>query len=110
MLTRIVAVLACLTGLLIAYVDSRPTWDDTGVTAFAMLLSAGIFGMAAPRRPWRWALAVGIWIPLYAFVRHPSTGALAMVVVLIFPLVGAYAGMALRRLAGSGGAFVRAKG
>jgi hypothetical protein len=98
MRNRVVVTLACLAGLLIAYVDSRPAWDDAGVTAFAMLLVAGVCGMVAPRRPWRWALAVGIWIPLYAIVRHPSAGALAMAVVLIFPLTGAYVGMALRRL------------
>jgi hypothetical protein len=98
MLNRVVVMLACVAGLLIAFVDSRPTWDDAGVTAFAMLLAAGVFGMITPARPWRWALAVGIWIPLYAFVRHPAASTLPMAIVLIFPLVGAYVGMALRRL------------
>src|SRR6185503_3469261 len=35
--------LAVLMGILIAFVDSRPTWDDTGITAGMMLLSSGLF-------------------------------------------------------------------
>ena len=85
-------------GLLIAYVDSRPHWDDAGITAFAMLGSAGILGLIAPRRAWLWALAVGIWIPAYAVARAASLGSLAMLVVLVFPFAGAYGAAALRRL------------
>ncbi len=48
----------------ITYVDSRPNWDDTGVTVAAILVSCGILGAAGPSRPWLWALAVGLWIPL----------------------------------------------
>ena len=95
---RLVAVLASLVGLAIAYVDSRPHWDDTGITAGSMLLSAGLFGLIAPRRPWLWALAVGIWIPAHSFVRTWSIGSLGMLVVLAFPFAGAYLGMALRRM------------
>src|SRR5574339_470079 len=40
---KILLALAVLTGLFIAFVDSRPTWDDTGITVGAMLLSSGLF-------------------------------------------------------------------
>ena len=98
MANRLLFVPAVLVGLGIAYVDSRPTWDDAGVTAFALLLSAGILALISPRRPWLVALAVGIWIPAHAIARQHSLGSLAMVIVLAFPLAGAYAGMAIRRL------------
>ena len=90
--------IAVLVGMTIAYVDSRPTWDDTGITACTMLLAAGLFGLMAPRQPWRWALAIGIWIPLHALEQKRSLGALVMLAVLAFPLMGAYGGMALRRI------------
>jgi hypothetical protein len=45
-----------------------------------------------------WALAIGIWIPLFALLRTHAAGSLAMFVVLAFPLAGAYAGMAVRRI------------
>ena len=43
---------AVVLGFAIAYVDSRPTWDDTGITASAVLITAGILGALGPERPW----------------------------------------------------------
>jgi hypothetical protein len=54
-------------------------------------------GLAGPRRPWLWALGVGIWIPTLALIRAPSPATVAMLIVLVFPFAGAYLGMALRR-------------
>lgn len=82
----------CL-GLLIAYVDSRPTWDDTGISVLAVLAASGGLGLLGPKRPWLWALAVGIWIPLYAILWTHNYGA---VLALVFAFVGAYTGAALR--------------
>jgi hypothetical protein len=59
-------------GLAIAWVDSRPHWDDTGITAGSLLLSAGLLGLMGPRRPWLWALGIGIWIPAHQFVKQPT--------------------------------------
>ncbi len=98
MLNRSLLVAAVAVGLAIAYVDSRPGWDDAGITAFSMLLAAGLFGLIAPRRAWLWALAVGIWVPAYAIARADSPRAFAMLLVLVFPFAGAYAGFAVRRL------------
>lgn len=96
---RWLLVIAIATGVAIAYVDARPTWDDTGITAGAMMLVGAILGVAGPRRAWAWALAVGIWIPAYRVVCAPSLGSFSLLIVLIFPFVGAYAGMGLRRAA-----------
>ena len=98
-LHRCLFVLATMAGFAIAYVDSRPTWDDTGITAAAMVPVAGLLGFVGPRRAWVWALAVGSWIPAYAVARSPSPGTLGMVIVLVFPAMGAYAGVALRHVA-----------
>ena len=97
-LHRCLLATASLVGVAIAYVDTRPTWDDAGITAGAMMLVAAALGFLGPLRPWKWALAVGIWIPSYAFVRAPAHGSVAMLLILIFPFVGAYLGRLARRL------------
>ena len=91
----ILLVVAASLGLSIAYVDSRPNWDDTGVTAFALLLTCAIFGALVPDRPWRWALAVGVWVPAAGIVMSGNFGAL---LALGFAFAGAYGGMGLRNL------------
>jgi hypothetical protein len=91
-------VTALTLGLFIAWVDSRPTWDDTGITAGTLLIVAGLLGLVAPERPWLWALAVGIWIPLYGIIAH---GNYSLTVVIIIPFAGAYAGSFARKVMGS---------
>jgi len=92
--------LAVLMGILIAFVDSRPTWDDTGITAGMMLLSSGLFTLLGHRCPWLIALAVGLWTPLYETYlsgnfRLPGMILLPLFILLI-TFVGAYAGWAVR--------------
>ncbi len=90
---KILFACALVLGLLIAYVDSRPTWDDTGITVLALLVGGGIIGLLLQRRPWLYALAFGIWIPLFAIAsRHDPM----MLIVLIFPFIGVFAGWGLR--------------
>jgi hypothetical protein len=86
-------VAVCL-GLLIAYVDSRPNWDDTGITALALLLSCGVLGALGPERPWLWALAVGAWIPAHEIASSRNFGSL---LVFVFAFAGAYTGMGVRK-------------
>jgi hypothetical protein len=97
-LRRVMLSAAVLLGIAIAWVDSRPTWDDTGVTAFSMLLSGVVFGLIRPERPWQWALGIGIWICLHQILHHPTLGSLAgSLVILAFPMAGAYLGAFCRR-------------
>jgi hypothetical protein len=89
---------AVAVGLSIAWVVSRAHWDDTGITAGMLLLTAGVLGLIGPRRPWLWALGIGMWVPLHLIVQRPSSGnILGGFVILAIPMAGAYAGMAVRR-------------
>jgi hypothetical protein len=92
---RILLAAALVVGLAIAYVDSLPKWDDTGITVFALVFCGGILGLIVRRRPWLYGLAVGLWLPLRAIV---LTHDLKFVGVLAFPLAGAYAGWGLHKL------------
>ena len=89
----ILLAVAVLMGLFSAYVDSRPTWDDTGILAGGLLLMSGLLTLLGHRKPWLIALAVGIWIPLHDIYRSHD---LRMFLVLLFPLVGAYGGWLVR--------------
>jgi len=84
---------AVLAGLFATYVDSRPTWDDTGILAFGILIVSGLITLLGYRRPWVIALAVRIWIPLHdIFIFHNYGSILA----LVFAFVGAYGGWLVR--------------
>ena len=97
---KILLALAVLIGVLIAYVDSRPTWDDTGITAGTMLLSSGLLTLLGYRRPWLIALAIGLWTPLYETYLSRNFSMPGVVLLPLFILcitfVGAYAGWAAR--------------
>jgi hypothetical protein len=86
--------LALVLGLTIAYVDSSPGWDDTGVSAAAVLGTSGLFGLLYPARPWLWALAVGVWIPASGIFREFNYASL---LALVFSFAGAYAGAVVRK-------------
>ena len=95
MRTWLLAIIAAALGLATAIVDARPTWDDTGITAGVLLVTAFIISALAGRRPWLWALLVGIWVPAPTIANGGDPGA---VLALVFALAGAYAGYAASRL------------
>lgn len=82
-----------LTGMLLAYVDSLPRWDDAGIIAAGLFLASGLLTLLGFQRPWLMALAVGLWIPLREFV---LSGRLDLFLLMVFPLLGAYAGFLVR--------------
>jgi hypothetical protein len=86
---------ALVLGLALALVDSRPGWDDTGVSAGALLVAAALFGAARPSRAWLWAPALGLWIPVLGIVVR---GNLAALIALVPAFLGAFAGAGARRL------------
>jgi hypothetical protein len=65
-------ILAVVLGLLIAYQDVvSPFGDDNAkVTLLLLIVSSALLGFMQPGQFWRWALVVGICLPLVHFVRH----------------------------------------
>ena len=92
-MNKVLLIVAVICGLFLMYVDASRHWDDTGLIAGGLLVSAGLITLLGHPRPWLIALAVGLWIPLrYIFLNQNFS----MLLVLLFPLVGAYAGWAVR--------------
>jgi len=85
--------IAVLAGLFSVYVDTRPTWDDTGILVAGLLLVSGLLTLLGHRRPWLIALAVGIWIPVVEIFR---THDFVLLVILLIPFIGAYGGWLVR--------------
>ncbi len=79
---------AALVGLAIGWVDSRPGYDATGLTAVALLVAGAAFALLTPARWWLAGLLVGVWVPLL----ERSAAPLAAVA---FALAGASAGRLL---------------
>ena len=52
--------LAELTGLAIAWIDTQPNWDDTGITVLLVSLIALLFGFLTLKNPWIIAVAVSM--------------------------------------------------
>ena len=54
--------LAALFGLLTGWVDIKV--DDLLLTAMMVLAACMLLGILSPRKPWRWVLLVGAFVPL----------------------------------------------
>jgi hypothetical protein len=93
---------ACL-GLGIGYVDYTAT--EVQATLLVLLPIAFCFGLAAPRRAWRWALVLGLAIPLVHIIGHAFNiqppyhdMVIASLLALIPAFLAAYSGATLRWL------------
>ena len=88
------SVLLLVAGLAIAWVDTRPGWDDTGVTAGALLITAAM-GSLATVPPW---LAAGLVAG--PIVVAEARGGSGVLLEILFALAGAYSGAVVRRRIG----------
>lgn len=95
----LLAIAAVLVGLAVGYVDSRPTWDEVGVTVSLLLLASAMAAGLSGRRPWLWAVLVGAGVPLFEI---PGRGGPASLVALLVSGIGAAIGYAVARVAESG--------
>lgn len=79
-------------GGLIAWVDTRPTWDDTGVTAGLLFVAAAGAAIAGLR--W-WHAALLIATPLILFEYRTAGSAIFLVIGIA--LLGGALGQSVRR-------------
>ena len=84
--TFVVLACAAIVGTAIGYLDSRPTWDDTGITVGAIFLAAAILAALRPRSAWLAGFLVGF--PVLAF-NVISSGRFDSAVALVIGLLGA---------------------
>ena len=90
----IIIIIAVTLGLIIAWIDAGPHWDDTGISMLMILIASFICGFLAGKRPLVIALAVGLWIPIYGISTTQNYGSL---LALIPAIVGALAASFLRK-------------
>jgi hypothetical protein len=82
-------------GIAIACIDSRPNWDDSGISAFLIVISAAVCAFLAREKPWLIALAVAVCIPIYGILTTQNFGSL---LALVIGFGGAYAGYLIRKM------------
>ena len=89
--TLLAGAAALVLGSMVAWVDTRPNWDDTGVTAGALLLSAAVAAALGLR--W-WVSALLVALPI-ALLEHQSMG-WGILLILAFTIAGSALGTAFR--------------
>jgi hypothetical protein len=90
-INSITVVGAIAIGVLIGWIDSRPNWDDTGITVALIFGASAFFGFINPKHPWIWALLIGICIPMWNIsLSNNYESFIAVVVAFIGAYVGAY--------------------
>ena len=79
--------------------------DDLLFTALLVVASCMFLGLMRPRQPWRWVVAVGVFIPLTEFAAYlvrtvkPSRAQRYGSVLAFLPgIAGAYGGSVMRRV------------
>jgi len=91
-------VVAIAAGIGIAWLDSRPGYDDTGVTAAALAIAALVAvlieGSGRALRAAAIAVLVGIWIPIFEIAAPGTYGSLLS---FVFSAVGAFIGWVIVR-------------
>jgi hypothetical protein len=85
--------LAAISGIGIAWIDSRPNWDDTGISIFMIASAATLFGYLTSQKPWLIALAVSLWIPVLSIATTQNYGGL---LAFIPGFAGTYTGYYLK--------------
>lgn len=88
-------VLASISGLGIAWFDSRPNWDDTGISFVLILIVAFVFGLTTHSKTWLIALSICIWIPVFSLISNFNFESL---LALIPGFAGAFAGFLIRKI------------
>jgi ABC-type multidrug transport system permease subunit len=79
--------------------------NDLLLTALLVVASCLLLGMLRPRRPWRWVLSVGLFVPLTEFAAYlllavkPSRAQVYGSFLAFLPgIAGAYGGSVMRKV------------
>lgn len=92
----LVPAIGLMLGLGIGYVDSRPTWDDAGITAGVVFICAAVLATVRPRSGWLIGVAVGIPVLGFNAALHSNfESAVAVVIALAGAAAGILVGKAL---------------
>jgi hypothetical protein len=94
-------ILAALAGVAAGWVDVAV--NDLLLTALLVLAASIALGLMRPQRPWRWVVAVGVFVPLTEFAAY-SVGAMKPTHAQIYGsflaslpgIAGAYGGSFMR--------------
>ena len=96
--------LSIFAGILAGFVNLQGA--ENQLTALILIAFPFFLGFSQTEKAWRWALLTGVWVPLSELVRAGITDqgrlsfeSASIVLVMGFPILGAYAGLLLRRLA-----------
>jgi hypothetical protein len=60
--------LAALSGVLAGWLDIKV--GDLLLTAMVVLAACMLLGILSPRRPWRWVLLVGVFVPVMEWLAY----------------------------------------
>jgi hypothetical protein len=60
--------LAALSGALAGWLDIKV--GDLLLTAMVVLAACMLFGILSPRKPWRWVLLVGVFVPVMEWLAY----------------------------------------
>jgi hypothetical protein len=82
----LIAALSLAVGCTIGFVDSRPTWDDTGITAGSIFLASLFLSAARPRSAWLTGLLIGVPVVAFNVALH---GGFASAIAVVIALAGA---------------------
>lgn len=96
----VLVVIALAAGLSLAWVDTRPHFDDTGVLVMLLIGISIPIAAASGRWPWLWAVLIGAPVPIAELV---GAGSPASLVALGCSALGAAAGWFLARGLRAGG-------
>jgi hypothetical protein len=88
-------ILSLAVGLTIGWIDSRPNWNDTGVTVGLIFLSSFLLSLLAEKHFWVIGIIIGICITSFNYILHNN---LQSVVSFIIAFAGAYSGAGIKKL------------
>jgi hypothetical protein len=95
--------LSIVLGFIAAYAALHGAGD---VLVYVLLfMFGGLLGYVGPEAPWRWAIMIGIWVPIaeimfrltQPFISSSPAQLLQPLVALVPPFLGVYGGMIVRR-------------